>query len=68
MNQFLLIMTLLKMSTLKFKNVYNDEGARKADFIWYCEYHLNCNVLIDIYNHLAIFSFAVVRGMSNKGL
>ena len=45
----------------------NDDGVRKADFIWYCEYHLKCNVLIKIFNLLVIFSFAVVWGMSNKG-
>ena len=50
-----------------FKNVYNDDGVRKANFIWYSEYHLKCNVLIEILNLLAIFIFAVVRGMSSKG-
>ena len=49
------------------KNINNDDGVRKADFIWYCEYHLKCNVLIKIFNLLVIFSFAVVWGMSNKG-
>ena len=67
MNQFLHAHNdTAKNQNFIFKNVYNDEGARKADFIWYCEYHLNCNVLIKIHNHLAIFSFAVARGMSNK--
>ena len=45
----------------------NDDGVRKANFIWYSGYHLKCNVLIEILNLLAIFIFAVVRGMSNKG-
>ena len=61
---YMLVITLLKISTLHFNN---DDGVRKADFIWYCEYHLKCNVLIKIFNLLVIFSFAVVWGMSNKG-